>query len=170
MVRLDPDQERLLSAGPRIMEQYRTAVERAEREFIAHKAVAKNDVGRWVRAALDSGIPQRRIHLALGMQQIGQLTTFLTGGTGKLADIVSNSVEVSPVSTSMSAQPEKFKVTFLDGNKAEITDSHGTRFITDIILRDDNRTWIYPEDYAASPDASDITKYLQEKYPNVEES
>jgi len=171
-MRLGKDQESLLERLGLAYRDYQQSMKALDDEYALRKYQAKDSIRSLVKTAKDAGIPVRRIHLALGMNQVGQLTAFL-GRPQRLDDALNPASaftlpdEPAPGRT----EQNRYEIAINGGRgvNATIKDTHGNTYKTSILTEVSGGTLIYPADYAASPDAADITAYLHRKYNNVEE-
>lgn len=184
MTKLSFAQEALLAVGEKRMKTYRNAIEHYDRQAVLYKAQAKQPLREFVKDALDAGIPMRRIHQALGMQQVGQLTNFLDAQPKRLEEVLNPALAFTAPGVDTDADTDTGasafkapKFTFtpeknIPGQNSEhgywIIDSEGKRWATSIVVSSDS-TMIWPEDYQNSVDAVAITEYLRNNYPNVKE-
>lgn len=183
MTKLNDKQEAILASVAREYVAYQEGIHELEVWLAQEKRVRKAPVLDAIDAATEAGIPVRRIHLAMGLDQVSKLQRFIQddrpASVGEMlaqrrARPSSSSGFTSPAGSATLPQSVPFTVTVdpakKNGYNAIIRDSKGTEYSTSILQREDEGdTLIYPGDYSESPDAEAITAYFHKNYKNVKE-
>lgn len=102
-MKLSITQEILLQKLEQQRAAYDKRAEELERDYRYKRDTLKQEIREGVKHALEIGIPQRRIHLALGFAQVGQLKEFMRPVAERINDSL---VDVLALSIPVEDEPQ----------------------------------------------------------------